>query len=283
MSNGNLVLFIGAGASIASGMPSWNYAVGQIAKRLGIAANPQDILKIPQYYYNQRGKKEYTSLMRELFRYKEALKPGDIHDLILKFNVDTIITTNYDNLIELAAEKNNSFIYPISNDKELPYKHGKELIKMHGDFEHDNFVLREDDYLNYDRNFKLIRNYITSLIGTKTVLFIGYGFNDPDIKQIFSWLKDALHDDFQRAYMISVDDYDENVADYFKNFGINVLYSRKITGIESSEDKSSLLTETLEWILADDEIDLLDSLYYELRPFGYLNKPFINYITPIVK
>ena len=39
----------------------------------------------------------------------------------------------------------------------------KEIIKMHGDFEHDNFVLKEDDYLSYSENFKLIETYIKSL------------------------------------------------------------------------------------------------------------------------
>ena len=92
---------------------------------------------------------------------------------------DTIITTNYDHLIEQSAEDNGVFLQVISQDIDLPYrKAGKELIKMHGDFEHDNFVLKEDDYLHYHKNFKLIENYVKSLIGTKTILFIGYSLND---------------------------------------------------------------------------------------------------------
>lgn len=64
-----------------------------------------------------------------------------------------------------------------------------------------------------------------SLIGTKVVLFVGYSFNDSDIKQIFSWSKDIHHGDFQRAYLIeSGKEYDSNEVDYYENFGINVLY-----------------------------------------------------------
>lgn len=33
------------------------------------------------------------------------------------------------------------------------------LVKVHGDFKNDNFVFTEDSYVNYDKNFKLIKNF----------------------------------------------------------------------------------------------------------------------------
>ena len=71
MKNNQLALFIGAGVSINSGMPSWQNAVETIGKRLGIeqVANT-DFLKIPQYYYNANGKQAYNSLMQEIFKYR---------------------------------------------------------------------------------------------------------------------------------------------------------------------------------------------------------------------
>ena len=225
--DGQLVIFVGAGASISSGMPTWSQAIRAIASHLGIDDKELNFLRIPQYYFNARGKKEYTQLMRKIFRYGDFLQKHEIHDRIIEFNTHTIITTNYDSLIEKAAEDNSEVICVISKDADLPYrKGGKELLKIHGDFENDNFVLKEDDYLSYSRNFTLIENYVKSLIGTKVVLFVGYSFNDPDIKQIFSWSKDILHGDFQRAYLIeSGKEYDSNEADYYENFGINVLYA----------------------------------------------------------
>ena len=224
MNEKQLVLFVGAGASADAGMPLWDNAVRQIADRLGINKENLDTVKIPQYYYNRRGKKEYTQLMRQIFRYKEELTSQPIHDKIINFNADTIITTNYDHLIESAAEKNRVFIQVISSDVDLPYRQsGKELIKMHGDFEHDNFVLREDDYLHYHRNFKLIENYIRSLIGVKTVLFIGYSLKDPDVKQILTWVSEILNEDIQRAYLIEAGgEYDEFESEYFRNLGVNL-------------------------------------------------------------
>jgi hypothetical protein len=48
---------------------------------------------------------------------------------------------------------------------------------MHGDLKKKNFVLKEDDYLNYSSNFKLIDTMVKSIFSTNTVVFIGYGLS----------------------------------------------------------------------------------------------------------
>ena len=281
-----LVLFVGAGASAASGMPLWSEAVQIIADKMSMDASMTDSLVIPQYYYNARGRKEYTQLMRDIFKYGMELKTNEVHANIIRFNAETIITTNYDHLLEKAAEENGCFLQVISQNSELPLRNGeKELIKMHGDFEHNNFVLKEDDYLQYHKNFKLIENYIKSIIGTKTVLFIGYSLKDPDIKHIFSWVKDILNEGMQRAYLIEVKDrYDENQSAYYKNLGVNLIYSRELLGYDQ-EDESKIdltrnLNETLEYFLTDEYTDrsLLDQIYYELKPFLGINYTYSKYI-----
>ena len=272
--DGQLVIFIGAGASICSGMPAWPQAIKEIASHLGISDEKLDFLRIPQYYFNARGKKEYTQLMRKIFHHGDFLLKHEIHDRIIEFNTNTIITTNYDNLIEKAAEDNSEVIFVVSKDTDLPYrKGGKELIKIHGDFENDNFVLKEDDYLSYSRNFRLIENYVKSIIGTKIVLFIGYSFNDPDIKQIFSWAKDILDGDFQRAYLIEAGkEYDANEADYYKNFGINVLYaSLQLNNDFKKNDLTQNLLNMLKWLLNGDKLAKLDELYDNLKSFRSMN------------
>lgn len=284
MNQKQLVLFIGAGASADAGMPLWDQAVCEIADRLGIDKDKDvDSLKIPQYYYNTRGKKEYTQLMRKIFRYKEELTPQPVHDRIIAFNTDTIITTNYDHLIERAAEKNREFIQVISSDVDLPYRQlGKELIKMHGDFEHDNYVLKEDDYLHYQRNFRLIENYIKSLIGTKTILFIGYSLKDPDVKHILSWVHEILAEDIQRAYLIEAgSEFDVYENEYFKNLGVNLIYSKEL--LEDNGSISTNLLDTLDYLQENEQKDqsLLGIIYDYLRPFYSLNYTLSLYVEKI--
>lgn len=284
MAEHKLVLFVGSGTSLDAGMPSWSSAVYQIAQKLQIHVNDADMLKIPQYYYNLYGQHNYTKLMRKIFKYDTPLHPGRVHNLILRFNADTIITTNYDHLLEQAAENNGKILHAVADDTELPYTKGNKLIKMHGDFEHGNFVLKENDYLNYTQNFKLINNYITSLAGTNLLLFVGYSFSDPDVKQIISWLKNALGNDLQQAYMISVSPVEKVIDDYFKKFGINIIYAQDIAIARRKENisKTETLEEALQWILDDDNRTDLENLYQRLGSYRYLDMPYVTDVKQIL-
>lgn len=281
-----LVLFVGAGASVDAGMPLWPEAIRQIAEKLNLSGSWKDYdsLIIPQYYHNARGNKEYTQLMRDIFRYNDKLECQPVHKAIIAFDTDTIITTNYDHLIEQAAEDNGVFLQVVSQNSDLPYrKFGKELIKMHGDFEHDNFVLKEDDYLHYHKNFKLIENYVKSLIGTATVLFIGYSLSDPDVKHIFSWVKDILDEHFQRAYLIITGKKEnQHEEEYFKHLGVNIIYATDLFDEKdiSLKDCSSQLLQTLYYLLDNEEEEksIVDSLYESLKPFSSMNFTYKKYI-----
>lgn len=274
-----LVFFVGAGASIPSGMPSWKEAMEIIRKRMDVASQ-NDFLKIPQYYYVQYGKRDYTRLMREVFKHKKMLSPNDIHHEIFKFQVSTIVTTNYDYLLEEAAKATYRVVDVISRDSDLVYGFAEsKIIKMHGDFEHDNFVLKEEDYLNYAQNFRLLAAYIKALIAGNTLVFIGYSFNDPDLKQIFSWVKEILGSDMPRSYMIVADrPYSEMEVNYFKAFGIELLYAaRKIIAYETLKIEKRTLG-MLEFLRKEEDISDLDKIYRFLIPFQEMNYVHLKYI-----
>lgn len=276
-----LVIFVGSGISIPSGLPSWDNSINQIKDKLNLSKDfDLDKIKIPQYYYNTRGKKEYTQLVREIFKYGDDLQPNKLHDLIMQFNVNTIVTTNYDRLIERSAENNGIFLNVVSKDNDLPYRNSnKELIKMHGDFENDNFVLKEDDYLNYSNNFKLIENYIKSLIGSKTILFLGYSLQDPDLKQIFTWVKQILVEDFQLAYMVSPGRRPNEIErEYYKNLGVNIIYPVTCVEEDKKEDLSFQTETILKYFLEEEEIEKLDCMYEELHNYTNLNYIYHKYL-----
>lgn len=284
LNNNQLVLFVGAGASKNSGMPLWGEAISEIADKLSLSVANEDTLKIPQYYFNARGKKEYTELMRKIFKYDEELKITKLHKKIIELQTYTIITTNYDHLIEKAAKESGQVIQVISQDKDMPYRtSARELIKMHGDFEHDNFVLKEDDYLHYSSNFKLIETYIKSLIGSKVILFIGYSLNDPNVKQIISWVKEVIGQDFQRAYIILPGETPDTIKrDYFKNLGVNIIYPLEFINIENNKEKDDFsiqILETLNLITDDTKVLGLNALYQKLYPLKDLNYVYGKYIS----
>ena len=139
MLNNELVVFVGAGVSMGSGLPSWNKLVEEIQARLGISDSSfSDNTIIPQLYYNSRGKKDYNELIRSLL-YKPYTLPNNVHECLVKINPRYIITTNYDELIEQAFSDAGIFLDVIEKDSDLPYAHTDHmLIKMHGGFKYDN-------------------------------------------------------------------------------------------------------------------------------------------------
>src|SRR5699024_9598969 len=190
---------------------------------------------IPQYYFNERGEKEYYEKLNEVF-FNKKYKTNPIHHEIFKLNPTHIITTNYDTLLEEAAIQEGKFFHTVKQDLDLPYNNfNRTLIKMHGDFENRNIILKEDDYLNYSSNFALIESYIRSLIATNTVLFVGYSVNDPNFNLIFQWVKTILKSHFQPAYLIEISrEYSRIEHSYYKNRGINILYYDEISNIYSN-------------------------------------------------
>lgn len=276
LNEGKLVIFVGAGVSFPSGMPLWKDALNPFLEGLGFTdENTYDNLRIPQMYYNARGQKEYVDLARKVFRYGENLVPNEIHDCIMKMNVKQIITTNYDHLLEEAALKHNRIYQVLSKDEDIPYASGnRRIIKMHGDFENDNFVLKEDDYLNYSNQFPLIETYCKSAIASNVVLFIGYSFNDPDVKQIFNWIKVTLRNNFQRAYLIDAgNEYAEHDVQYFRNRGVNILYASKEIKEYKKEKMAHNTLEMLRFFFFEkqDSRDLISRLYEELQGQGFLS------------
>lgn len=219
-----LVVFAGAGISIDAGVPSWGKLIEEIKKDLDLPENESDYLKIPQIYYNERQEKEYIEKIRKVLGHKK-LKHNEIHEEIFELNPEHILTTNFEDLLEQVINKNSLPFSIVKQDVDLPYSNNtKLLVKIHGDLESTNFVLKEDDYINYSKDHPLIEAFINSVFATKVVLFIGYSFNDYNLKLIVQNVRNILGNNFQNAYLLSIDrKIHQSHKQYLKNKGINVL------------------------------------------------------------
>lgn len=288
-----LVIFVGAGTSIPSGFPSWSQEVDEIRERMDDSEddanknevkNSDDFLKIPQYYYNEHGKNNYVALMRKIFKHQKNLSPLKLHEKILNFRVKYIITTNYDNLLKKSADDNQQVIDVVAQDSDLAYGIAeKKIIKMHGDFDHDNFVLKEDDYLSYSEHFRLIEIYIKALITGNVVLFLGYSFSDPDLKQIFTWVKENLDGNQPQSYLVAVGEkFSAAKSNYFQNFGMKILYaSEKIKNCDKIklEKQLELMIDFLQYDSPSE--NGINGVYQDLKPFTNLNYLYREYIKEI--
>ena len=277
-----LVIFVGAGVSRNSGVPTWDELIAAMKSELPAdLSNENDALKIAQLYKDARGYKEYMDKVKDILLFNKAT-PNPLHKRILSLNPCHIITTNYDDLIEQEIQNEYTQYTIIREDKDIPQMaYPNSLIKMHGDYLTNNIVLTETDYYNYKNNFPLVRAFVQSLFASKLVLFVGFSFADLNLKIILEELKGILSDNMQRAYMLSCDEPNYVVRNYFENKGVNVVYfgENEIDSINGSEySKVALNGKGL----------LMDKILFAIKNYNIISKNDIasyvyNRIKPYYK
>ncbi len=258
-----LVVFVGAGVSASAGVPTWQALIDNL--KLDLPKNmtrSNDMLKIAQMYRELRGEVEYQKEIKKILR-QGQVGCNEIHKAIMELNPCHIVTTNYDDLLEQAALLYNKRYYVVAKDEHLPSNQGERMIiKMHGDFREGNIVLTENDYYDYSRNFPLIRAFLLSLFATKVVLFVGFSFDDINLKYILREISSILDSKMQRIYLLVNQKKSLIEYTYFQSKGIQLLcldsdYSSK--DVSSLEEKSTALYQSLSLLREDipSNIDLI--------------------------
>lgn len=109
------------------------------------------------------------SAMAEIAELKKARK-----------NISSVITTNYDTMIE----KIFGFNPLVGNDILLSNPYGS-VYKIHGCvLQPDKIIITESDYEEFNRRYELIRAQLLSLFIHNPIIFIGYSIGDKNIKDI---------------------------------------------------------------------------------------------------
>lgn len=290
-----LAIFIGSGVSKSADtesfqLPLWGDLIKSMSHELEIT-NEHDYLKIAQLYFLEFGEPTYYSKIRSFF--PENIPHSEIHKTIFEISPNCIITTNWDCLLESAIITTGALYNVICSDKDLVKStHSKKMIKMHGDFNNHNIVFKEDDYLSYSHNFPLIENYIKSILSTHTVLFIGYSYNDVNLKQITKWIQN--HSSYcPPMYMATLD---SNLAqvNYLDNHGIKVIkLPAEIAKIaqrfnhlpERSRSLASLLDDILNSrYRSDDKItdsEVISEIYDRIKHLEALKSVLIDQVRKL--
>lgn len=221
LSSSKLSIFAGSGISVDSGLPTWDGFVDEyikICERFSAAVPDElkfdDILDDAKKYKTKDVIQTISALKHRIKKCQKAgyntdhhdhllnkmfskAEPNIYHNLIVSTAYNYILTTNYDNLLEDAADNlgyidllTKSYSYTDSEAISAAiYSNQQAIIHAHGKIDYvklEEFVLTSDDYHNIINHNNGFRTLINTIFLSNSILFVGYGGSDPHFEDIIT-------------------------------------------------------------------------------------------------
>lgn len=200
------VPFLGAGASLGCdssiGLPSGSDVARKMAEECNYPGSDRDdLLKVSQYCSIDQDPRWVREYVKRNICVKGA-EPSIIHRTIAELPFSCIISTNYDDFMEEALRKEGKS--PVvqyynrnaneSQDLPTPSINNPLVYKIHGTVDDLNsLILTEDDVIDFlcrmIEGKPGLPKFIKTLFDTHSILFIGYGLRDWNIRVLLRALR----------------------------------------------------------------------------------------------
>jgi len=243
---GNIVPFVGAGISVSGGFPSWEAHLREQGKTADIPVDHIEALLADGQYEQvieeieqSRGREVFTQEVRDVFS-----RTGSIPDVIWRVSElfsDTLITTNYDRLIEQAFDTGTETPYQIINGLDAmhsPDQNKVTIVKLHGDIKSPTqCILSKKQYDQAYGNNQLdmtqpIPKLLSYYYKNSSLLFLGCSLHKDRTLQVFEAVK-KQHGDTEMPQHFSIEQAPETaqgLADrnaYLARLGITAIWFEK--------------------------------------------------------
>lgn len=221
---GNAAIFLGAGLSVGAKYKDWKELLKEPAESIGLNVEKEqyDLISLAEYIKNERNRTYINEILLEEFFNKPNINPTDNHRLLASLPIDIYWTTNYDDLMEKALQDAKKPIAVKRKQSDLSiFTRDQEAVvyKMHGDIsDPNNAILTRTDYEMYDTNRVLFKEALEGQVVTRTFLFIGFSFTDPNLERMLTRIRHTLKESSRTHYCImkninkDAKDYDYQVA-----------------------------------------------------------------------
>lgn len=162
--------------------------------------------------------------------------PGDclyLHNLLLKCNrFNSFLTTNYDNLLELAALQSNLPIQVVKEGAQLTnLGKNSKIIKIHGslsgradaeggfDGNDERYIITKEDYDDYEKKHQAFASTLRSEMLSNQICLIGFSGTDPNFRSCIDWLKRILISTQKKTpKFFLIDLFPNKKEDYWNSF-----------------------------------------------------------------
>lgn len=179
-----VVPFLGAGLSMAAGLPGWGDLLHRVAREAGIsdedytalkALPPEDRAEAIERRLREQGMDLHPTIEAAVSVPRVSLA----HSELASMRFDEAITTNYDTLYERACEAVLDGPQVTVIPGKAPESGGPWIVKMHGDIRLPaSLVLTRGQYLAFDSQAVPLASLVQAHMITHHLLFLGYSLRD---------------------------------------------------------------------------------------------------------
>lgn len=221
IAQGNAAVFGGAGLSRESGFVNWKELLHDFAADIRLDIDKEtDLISVAQYYKNEMGGNRNGLNQEIINQFTKNVGNNLTLNILSELPISTYWTTNYDHLIEDTLEqKANLKVDCKRNEESLTINRPDSdviVYKIHGDIDEPNkAIITKDDYELFEKTHKLFTTALQADLISKTFIFIGYSFNDPNLWQILSRIRILLGEN-QREHFCFIKEINEKDYNKYK-------------------------------------------------------------------
>ncbi|MGO4906304.1 P-loop NTPase [Flavobacterium sp. W20_MBD1_R3] len=261
--DGNIILFLGAGAAFDSihkdgkKPPTGTQLADLIAEKfLSSDYLGKDLQYVSELAISETDLFKVQKFVADIFI---EFKPGEHHNLIPMYKWHSIYTTNYDLIIEEAYERNHK------KQQELAtfVKNGERIIdkmifpnsvmynKLHGsitdiDDKELPLILTPDQYIEHRENRNRLFNRLEESSYEQPIVFVGFSFADADIRFTLKHLE-KIGNIRPRSYMVgpNITDAEQRLWDLKKISTIKLSFKDFMQEIKSCISENERILSTI--------------------------------------
>jgi hypothetical protein len=215
INRGNCVAFVGAGFSLAAGLPVWKELLRQLAETEGVDATlsdhvrglakrsdatAHDLDQAAQMLVDVLDARRFTKRLREIL-VKDSLPAAMEKRLgwLRGTPFKAILTTNFDGVLRGSeAEAARAYRRILRNERAFWWQEsfwghgspGAPVLKLHGDLlaplGEEGLVFTREDYRRKLYGDPSYITFLRSVLSTSTVLYLGFSFTDAYLNELRS-------------------------------------------------------------------------------------------------
>ncbi|SEG75787.1 SIR2 family protein [Paenibacillus sp. UNC499MF] len=171
-----------------------------------------------QSIYDSCDPGNYANYLRQVYS-RPNYKASQVHELIKSIDSKIVITTNFDKIYENLCNE-HGYTTAMYRDIERISTNMKStenlIIKAHGSIDDvDSLVFTQKQYYKARKDYPQFYQILNALFITKTIVFLGYSLNDPDINLVLETVGNASSSSSPH-YVVVKQGVDEEIKKYWR-------------------------------------------------------------------